>query len=569
MRKIFRLPETLILLVSFWVMLTCNLSFWRIVASSDAAGELPLPVYFLSLGVLVTGLVFLVLLLLAHSRLTRPVLAVALVTAAATSYFMNSYGIVVDMDMLVNVVETNPAEAFELFSPGLILTVGLLGLLPAIVVWRYPIAQRGLVSASVQRVAALLLALAMIVTPLLVVQKEVYSLARNHREVGHMITPLNVFVASWKYADRKLSTPPDFRTVGVDATHDGALGPNIKPKVHVLIVGETARAANFSLGRYDRETNPQLGRREGVHFLEALSCGTATATSLPCMFSLDGHDQFDATTSKYSDNLLDIAKRSGYKVVWLDNGNSCKGVCARVESHEVHALDTLDVCADGECFDEILVVELEKMLPTIAGDTLFVLHQLGSHGPAYYRRYPDAFRTFTPDCRSPNLGDCTDEQIVNAYDNTIVYTDHVIASAIDVLARNADRIDGSLIYVSDHGESLGENNLYLHGMPYGMAPDYQTHVPWIAWTPAARQRPSIDLDGCASGARVSPVSHDYLFHTELGVLGIETEVYDPTLDVGMGCNDTSFASEGVGSGRLHLPLNRQMSEEPVFQTLHK
>jgi lipid A ethanolaminephosphotransferase len=214
-------------------------------------------------------------------------------------------------------------------------------------------------------------------------------------------------------------------------------------------------------------------------------------------------------------------------------------------------LDKVDaLCSADACFDEILVYQLKKLLTKVTGDTLIVLHQLGSHGPAYYRRYPDRYRVFLPDCRSPNFGDCDDEQIANSYDNTILYTDHVISAAIDALVAESDRIIPSLIYMSDHGESLGEHNLFLHGMPYQFAPAEQTHVPMITWISSDAERIYGPLSDCAD-AKGLPISHDNLFHTELGLLDIATEIYDEKLDLYSSCRSLQHArrAEVVASHR--------------------
>ncbi len=535
MRDYLRKPEVLILLVSSWIALTCNTGYWQVVAASDTAGTLPTPVYFFSVAILTIGLINLVMLILAFGRLTRPVLAVALVIGSATGYFTARFGILFDPGMLINVFETNTAEASELFSPALMFSVSLLGLLPAIVVWHYPLVRRRIHVAFLERGVAFAVAFALIAGPLLLSQKEIFSLARNHREIRHMIAPVNVISASVVLLRDQLESPAEFQSVALDAVHPQPDGVNAVPEVHVLIIGETARAANFSLDGYLRDTNPELQQHTDINFVRASSCGTATAISLPCMFSLVEHDEFDRDESRNQENLLDIASRAGYDVYWIDNGNGCKGICARVDYRDLHLSDVATICPDKECYDEILVHELTRMLPNIRKDTLIVLHQLGSHGPAYYRRYPENYRTFYPDCRSPNLGDCTNEEIANAYDNTIVYTDHVISSAIDALSAESGRIDASLIYVSDHGESLGEHNLYLHGMPYKFAPDEQTQIPLISWfSPGAEQSQGLDSK-CPGSPHRPTVSHDNLFHTELGLLGIQTAVYDPELDLYSSC----------------------------------
>jgi lipid A ethanolaminephosphotransferase len=186
-----------------------------------------------------------------------------------------------------------------------------------------------------------------------------------------------------------------------------------------------------------------------------------------------------------------------------------------------------EFCSTGECFDEVLLVGLDDLLAQLRTDTLIVLHQRGSHGPAYHRRYPAAFRRFVPTCETNDLRECSREAILNTYDNTILYTDHVLGETIRLLRRHADRLDIALVYVSDHGESLGENSLYLHSLPYWIAPDEQTHIPFLVWF-----MDDMALDSaCIAGRRDQPFSHDYLFHTILGLMDVETQVYDPALDL--------------------------------------
>jgi len=542
MRRFLWTPEALIFLASTWLAVCCNVGFWRVIADNAPPGGVPGLAYFTSFLVLVIGLIYLVLLLLVHGRATRFLLAVALVVAAGVGYFTARYGVLFEHGMLTNVIETNSAEALELVSLPLLAFVAVAGLLPAIVAWRYPLVRRRFAAATLHRSIALALSLILVAVPLYVNQKEIFSVARNHRETRHMIAPLNVILASYALVEDQFKTPDEFHAIAVDASHASASTEHRRPVGHVLMIGETARASNFRLNGYSLDTNPELAQTDGVQFVELRSCGTATAVSLPCMFSIQQRKGFDRTASKNEDNLLDVAARSGYDVVWIDNGNGCKGICARVNHRDVHASDVDGICPDGTCYDEILVAELRGVLDTISQDTLVVLHGLGSHGPAYFRRYPDTFRVFTPDCRSPNFGDCSPQEISNSYDNTIAYTDHVIAGAIEALSGHSADLDVSLIYVSDHGESLGEHGLYLHGMPYGLAPDEQTTVPLIAWLgpeAAHGQRP---LRNCTDDDSTPELSHDNLFHTELGLLGISTAAYKPDLDILSACRDELLVS---------------------------
>jgi lipid A ethanolaminephosphotransferase len=178
---------------------------------------------------------------------------------------------------------------------------------------------------------------------------------------------------------------------------------------------------------------------------------------------------------------------------------------------------------------------MDRVLQDHRGNMLVVMHQLGSHGPSYYKRYPPAFRKFLPACESDDLRQCDAKAIVNAYDNTILYTDFFLGKVIDFLAEAQKSHDTALLYMSDHGESLGEGGLYLHGIPYAIAPQAQTHVPFVLWmSPAFRSDVGVD-EACMRARAAQPVSHDDLFHTLLGVFDVRTSVYDPKLDIFAGC----------------------------------
>lgn len=541
-------PETLVILCSAWIAVVCNTGFWAVVLSAEPAGSLPRFAFVALIGMVATGLVSLVTLLIAIGPLTRVVLSILLIVAATVGYFTASLGVLFDSGMLVNVIETNPAEAGELLSLPLFASIVFAGLLPAVVIWRIRLPRRRLSRALLDRVLAIGIALALILVPLTVAQKEIYSLGRNHLEIRHMLAPVNVLSASYRVARDRLNAQTEYQSIAPDAI---VAAPDAdRPSVHVLIVGETARSANFSIAGYARDTNPNLEARPDIGFFDVSACGTATAVSLPCMLTIQPRKGFDRASSYHQDNLLDVAARAGYDVQWVDNGNGCKKLCERVGSENVHESHVDALCSDDGCFDGILVYELDKRLADVTGNTFIVLHQLGSHGPAYYRRYPDDYRVFVPDCRSPNLGDCSNEEIANSYDNTILYTDHVIDSAIDVLAHYSDRFDTSLLYISDHGESLGEHNLYLHGMPYKLAPDEQVRVPMITWFGPAAGTGATAPAGCQDAASDGALSHDNLFHTELGLLGIATTAYLPELDAFAACRTAGqmAARQGIEAG---------------------
>ena len=240
-----------------------------------------------------------------------------------------------------------------------------------------------------------------------------------------------------------------------------------------MVVGETVRAANWGLDGYARQTTPQLKQLGVINFSDVASCGTDTETSVPCMFSAIGRRDYDEDRIRRSESLLHVLRRAGFDVIWRDNNTGCKGVCAGFREDRVDRLPAADLCEEGVCFDEALLKGIDSLLKDRSGNLFIVLHQVGNHGPAYFNRYPSAFRRFTPTCDTSELRACTREEIVNTYDNAILYTDHFLARAVDFLASKEAEYTTAMLYVSDHGESLGEAGLYLHGIPYAIAPTVQ------------------------------------------------------------------------------------------------
>jgi lipid A ethanolaminephosphotransferase len=359
------------------------------------------------------------------------------------------------------------------------------------------------------------------------------SSMRNHKQLRYMMNPLNSLYAAGVLAagpGRPASGRP--APLGADATLPAS--PTGKPPLLVLVLGETARSGNLGLNGYARNTTPELEALGVASFTNAWSCGTSTAASVPCMFSHLGRQEFGARTQDY-ENLLDVLQHAGLAVLWLDNQGGCKGVCARVERGVPSESNDPRLCLNGECLDGILLEGLDQRLAALpperrARGAVVVLHQMGSHGPAYWRRSPPLYKRFKPECTSNNLQDCSRQELLNAYDNSIAYTDHVLASTIGWLKARQDGWDTAMVYVSDHGESLGENNLYLHGLPYAIAPDVQKHVPWITWlSPGFETRSLVSLE-CLREARDARVTHDHYFHSILAMLGIRTSLYDPRLD---------------------------------------
>jgi lipid A ethanolaminephosphotransferase len=366
------------------------------------------------------------------------------------------------------------------------------------------------------------------------------SLMRNHKEVRYHMTPLNALwsTASVLAADARGAAQPR-QAIGLDAAAGPTWAQRDKPRLVVLVVGETARAANWGLSGYARQTTPRLAATPGVvNFTDATACGTSTEVSLPCMFAPVGRRDYDEARIRGSESLLHVVARAGVQVRWVDNNTGCKGVCDGLPEERLTAAMAPGLCAE-RCLDEGLVRALDARLDALrAGDRgtqLLVLHMLGNHGPSYFRRYPPAFERFTPACRNDDLGRCTREEIVNAYDNALLYTDHVLASLIARLTEPNGRLDAALLFVSDHGESLGEKNLFLHGVPWLVAPKEQTDVPMVFWASPGFER-SAGLDAaCLRERAKAAVQHDHLFHSLLALLDVRTSLYDAAFDFTRGC----------------------------------
>ena len=253
------------------------------------------------------------------------------------------------------------------------------------------------------------------------------------------------------------------------------------------------------------------------------------------MFAPVGRRDYDERRIRGSEGLLQVLQRAGLRLQWRDNQSGCKGVCDGVPVLQFEAKADTALCDGERCLDQVLLKGLDAAITRQDGPSVVVLHQLGNHGPAYYKRYPPELRRFTPTCDTPELRRCTREEIVNAYDNALLATDHFLAQTIALLQRLSATHDTALLYVSDHGESLGENNIYLHGLPYAIAPREQTEVPMLMWfSDGFAKSRGLDL-ACLVQRAKEPTSHDHLFHSILGLLDVRTSVYEPAWDLTASC----------------------------------
>lgn len=542
---VLQLPKKITLSASIFslilaaiLVLLYNFSLWKKVFNLPYSMSLWNISFFFSLFILLVAFINLLLLVTTFPYIQKPIALVVLFLAAGASYFMDTYGILIDRDMVQNTFETDVSEASELLSIRFFAYIFLFGIVPSVIVWQVRIKQSSVSKELLSRLISGVSSLLVIILILMTFYQDYSSFFRNNRHFRHLINPINFIYATASYASSVFGSeknPP--KAIALDAEKLTMLAANGKHNLTVLVVGETARAANFSLNGYSRETNPKLEKRDVINFTNVSSCGTSTAVSVPCMFSKFERTDYSPSKSKEFEGLLDVLVRVGVSVLWRENNSGCKGVCDRVPTDELSKENNEFWCNSKECFDEILLNKLDEKVANFNQDVFIVLHQKGSHGPAYYQRYPQEFEQFIPVCKTNQLQTCTQQEITNAYDNSLLYTDHFLNEVIEFLIKQSKTYNTSMIYLSDHGESLGENNMYLHGAPYFIAPSEQTHIPFLLWFSEEYQAANRVNVSCLIEKSEQPISQDNLFHSVLGINNIETKIYEKELDIFSSCRE--------------------------------
>lgn len=526
--------SSIAMLCAVFIALADNRLFWLSLFKVIDPLTLRGLVFTLTAFLALAGTLTVFFLLFSVRYLFRPVLILSLLLASIIAYFGSSYGVIVEGGMVQSVFATDAREAGELLTWRLAAEVLVFGALPALGVGFVRVSSRGPMQELRMRSISIGITISLMLFSALAVYKDLVLIGREHKELRMTMNPLYALYSAVKYAKNANRPGTVVATVGGDARRDAGR-PGKKRDVVVLVVGETARAREFSLNGYERKTNPLLEQDGVVSFTQAYACGTSTADSLPCMFSHFDRGDFSVSKAARHENALDVLSRAGVRILWRDNNAGCKGVCLRVTAEDLsHARET-GFCNGEECFDEVLLDRLDERIEEADGDILIVLHQKGSHGPAYYKRHPARFSVFAPECSSDAPQNCPAGEIVNAYDNTIVYTDYFLHRTIELLRKRFASDNTMLLYFSDHGESLGENGIFLHGLPYMVAPDEQTHVPFIAWLSDGYAREHRVDRKCVASLHEHPYSHDNLFHSLLGSFEVRTEVYRRERDILADC----------------------------------
>jgi lipid A ethanolaminephosphotransferase len=533
-------PNWIVVIGSLWLASIGNIALWLQVHQLPEVNGLRGFAFAMGFGAIIIATLTLILSFLNWRWLLKPTLTVFFLSAASGGYFMMSYHIVIDSTMITNALQTDTHEALDLLNWRMLISLVLLGILPCWVLWKTPVKTLRLSQQVVSNTLSGVTAMIVILGSLLAIYQDFSSIMRNHTDLRYLVNPLNSYYAIGMVAAKPFQLDKHiFLPIGQDAKVAG-LKPKEKPTLLLLVLGETARMGNFGVNGYERPTTPELANEDIISLKGVMSCGTSTATSVPCMFSHLGKVNFEARKNNY-ESLIDVLHHAGLAVIWVDNQSGCKGVCERTPHVLTKELTHPSLCHDGECFDEIMLQQIDERIQALPAErrakgVVIVMHQMGSHGPTYYKRVPDDFKKFKPECTSNALQECSREQVVNSFDNTILYTDHFLGQAIQWLKKSEATSATALLYVSDHGESLGENNLYLHGLPYRIAPDVQKRVPWITWWSSTFENQSGLSWRCLKNKTETAFTHDNYFHSVLGLMKVSSEVYQDKLDLHADCH---------------------------------
>ncbi|MEZ8647900.1 phosphoethanolamine transferase [Vibrio splendidus] len=460
-----------------------------------------------------------------------------LLTSSLVSYSMFNYGIFVDYGMIENVFETNSGEAASYLSSYSILWFVLMGGVPSLLLLFTDLERESWKDFAIWKAIGLLSSLIVIAIIAGLFYKDYVSIGRNNSHLKKMIIPTEYVASTAKYINNTyIKEPIPYQEIGLDAQLKPEAKQAEKPTLLVFVLGETARVYNYQYYGYEKETNAHTKPYSPIFFSDVQSCGTATAVSVPCMFSNMNRSNYDRDKAYNQDNVVDIMNRAGIHSIWREHDGGDKAVAHRIKEMTLVAKDSDPLCNKDVCYDTAMLENFEQDTQDLKQDSIIFYHISGSHGPTYFERYPDEHKKFVPDCPRSDIENCTKEQVVNTYDNTILYTDFFLSQAIQKLEKLTDKYNVALMYISDHGESLGENGIYLHGMPYSLAPKEQTHVPMILWmSDGFAEQKGINQTCLRKAGKEQSFSQDNLFDSLLGLMDVQTKEYRENQDIFAAC----------------------------------
>lgn len=421
---------------------------------------------------------------------------------AIAVYFVNTYGIIIDKTMIGNILNTNYAESSSFFSIKLIFYIIFLGILPSIFIFKVEIVNVSWKKFGITSSLTLLFVLVLVLAN----ASNWLWIDKNSKALGALAMPWSYSVnTALFYSDRYKSNEKEM------LLPDATIKDHQKSVV-VLVIGESARRENFSLYGYAKNTNPLLSKMSDVYHFDANSSATYTTAGVKSILE-------HTDTDKLYEILPNYLYRNDVDVIWRTTNWGEPPVHIK-EYQNREAL--LPKCKGEGCdYDEILLTGLkEQILASKKDKVLIILHTSTSHGPTYSTKYPVRFETFKPVCNSVDLGKCSQTELINAYDNTIVYTDYMLAKIIEDL-KQLNEYNSAMLFVSDHGESLGEKNLYMHGVPMSIAPKEQYEIPFIVWI----------SDGSKEVKSSKMLSQNHVFHSVLNFLDVESPIYKAEMSI--------------------------------------
>jgi len=437
-------------------------------------------------GVYVFEITFLILLILIIGQryLLKPIIITLILFGAVAKYFKTNYGVLINDDIIVSTfhtfLERNYDELNDMLNLKFFTRIFIFVIMPSIFILKikinYPSAFKNEIF---QRLIIVIVSFCFVLIIIFANYKNISLIGRKNSKIFTQLIPSYAITSIYNVYKNYYKSIPEMKFIENSPKEDDLNDREIL----VLVIGETARADHFSIFGYEKNTNALLNQKNIKFFKSAKSCGTVTAYSVPCIFYLDKYENYTPLKAEFTQNVLDVIDiEENHKVIWVENNSSCKHVCDRIETRDLK--DSNNPSFNPNQYDEILIKETKKIFNEYkSSDLLIVLHTLGSHGPKYFKRYPEEFEYFKPVCKKNSPEECSNEELINAYDNTILYTDYILSELIDLIKINLNPKDkAALLYVSDHGESLGEKNIYLHGLPNSIAPSEQTHIPIILWS---------------------------------------------------------------------------------------
>ena len=480
--------------------------------------------------------------------LTKTVLSVITLLSSVISFQTLNYGVFFTDQMWLNIFSTDQGEALSYVNASVIIWTVITGIIPVIFICLHKHKFGGAKRYVLSTLKTILVGILSIVIAgglAFSHYKDFAGIGRNNHYLPKMIVPTYPIYGLEQYIKETYFIKPiKFRDIGTDA-HIVKADNGKKPTLFFLVVGETARTYNYSLNGYKgNDTNAYTQSLSNLlSFRNVQSCGTYTALSVPCMFSNMTRVEYNADIAHHENNLMDLLHIAGIKTLWLDNDGGSKGVANRISYVAMNPKNNPKYCNGEVCYDTVLLKGLNKRITKMgSGSKIVAFHLVGSHGPTYYERVPKNMEAFAPRCNRSDIQNCTHEELVNQYDDTIHFTDYVLSQMIAKLKTYEPKYNVALLYLSDHGESLGEDGLYLHGTPYLFAPKYQKHVPLITWFGQGfiKQR-GINM-ACLKQVALnqkSGLSQDNLFSSILGLMHVSTKLYDSSLDMFKKCSNNA------------------------------